>query len=164
MNAVVIFSRVPETDLFDDEDDFYENMECLEHLTKLFKFLYDMYQLPPDYCAVENDTEFLNQVRSDLLQNLLPLKAKLFFFSLCWQQVCDILRIKGNELDKLMTLLPTSRNKQKKVTFSESGGVSKTRIFYTFLSCFEKETVIKLQQHIPNKILDRISKLSVLRE
>lgn len=51
-----------ETDLFDDEDDFYENMECLEHLTKLFQFLYDMYQLPPDYCSVVDDSEFWNQV------------------------------------------------------------------------------------------------------
>lgn len=62
-----------------------------------------------------------------------------------------------------MTLLPTSRNKQKKVTFSE-GIMSETKFFYSFLSCFEKETAIRLQQYIPNKILETIGKLEFFLE
>lgn len=52
----------PETDLLENDDNFYQNMESLERLSKLYQFVNNMYQLPPDYSAVVDDSESLIQV------------------------------------------------------------------------------------------------------
>ncbi|XP_065207798.1 rab3 GTPase-activating protein non-catalytic subunit isoform X2 [Planococcus citri] len=123
-----------ETDLLERDDHFYINLESLEHLSKLYQFVNNMYQLPPDYSTVVDDSE-----------NLI-------------QEACDILHLKEDELDKLMALLPTSRNKQKRVTFSEESA-SKTREFSMFLSSFDKTSNLKLNPNLSNKVLDKISDL-----
>lgn len=76
------------------------------------------------------------------------------------QQVCDILRIKEDELDKLMALLPATKNKPKRVMFNES--ISELKNFSMFLSSFEKENIIKLSRNISGEVLDKISKIYFL--
>lgn len=66
--------------------------------------------------------------------------------------------MKEEELDKLMALLPTSRNKQKRVMFSDNA--SKTKEFAAFLSTFDKSTVLKLNSNTSNEVLDKISGFS----
>lgn len=143
-----------ETDLLERDDHFFQNLENLEHLSKLYQFVNNMYQLPPDYSTVVDDSENLIQVwfctvclRFDWLIN----------FNIKFQEACDILHLKEDELDKLMALLPTSRNKQKRVMFVEESA-SKTREFSMFLSSFDKTSNLKLNSNLTNKVLDRISK------
>lgn len=76
------------------------------------------------------------------------------------QQICDILRIKEDELDKLMALLPATKNKPKRVMFNEN--ISEFKNFPMFLSSFEKENIIKLRRNISGEVLDKISKMHFL--
>lgn len=59
---LILFIYFIETDLLKGEEKFYRNVECIERLTELYQFLYDMYQLPPNYTAVVSDAEYLNDV------------------------------------------------------------------------------------------------------
>lgn len=88
-------------------------------------------------------------------------KSKKILKHLGFQDACDILHMKEEELDKLMALLPTSRNKQKRVMFIDNA--SKSKEFASFLSSFDKTDGLKLNSNVSNKVLDKISKF-VLRK